>query len=133
VAAQAEGEHFGACSPAPMRIHDAEVIARDVCYWPKADMSECSAHVCFWGKADMQFYGCLLSRSLLGVKRTWVGALHMSAFDPKRTCHRNPAFGSPNPGLCNRIATDLEIHVYSRQTLCVSNKCAGILSFFYQS
>jgi hypothetical protein len=21
----------------------------------------------------------------LGVKRTWVGALHMSAFDPKRT------------------------------------------------
>ena len=23
---------------------------------------------------------------LLGVKRTWVGALHMSAFDPKRTC-----------------------------------------------
>jgi hypothetical protein len=23
--------------------------------------------------------------SLLGVKRTWVGALHMSAFDPKRT------------------------------------------------
>src|SRR5690349_8404797 len=24
-------------------------------------------------------------RSLLGVKRTWVGALHMSAFDPKRT------------------------------------------------
>jgi hypothetical protein len=26
-----------------------------------------------------------LSRSLSGVKRTWVGALHMSAFDPKRT------------------------------------------------
>jgi hypothetical protein len=24
-------------------------------------------------------------RSLLGVKRTWVGALQMSAFDPKRT------------------------------------------------
>src|SRR5215467_11976820 len=24
-------------------------------------------------------------RSLLGVKRTWVDALHMSAFDPKRT------------------------------------------------
>src|SRR4029434_10543933 len=23
--------------------------------------------------------------SLLGVKRTWVGAVHMSAFDPKRT------------------------------------------------
>src|SRR5215813_4454554 len=26
-----------------------------------------------------------LSRSLLGAKQTWVGALHMSAFDPKRT------------------------------------------------
>jgi hypothetical protein len=28
---------------------------------------------------------CLLSRSLLGVKRTWRFALHMSAYDPKRT------------------------------------------------
>jgi hypothetical protein len=28
-----------------------------------------------------------LSRSLLGAKRTWVGALHMSAFDPRRTFH----------------------------------------------
>src|SRR5262245_24894538 len=28
---------------------------------------------------------CLLSRSLLGVKRTCVAALHESAFDPKRT------------------------------------------------
>ena len=26
------------------------------------------------------------SMSLLGVKRTWVAALNMSAFDPKRTC-----------------------------------------------
>jgi hypothetical protein len=32
---------------------------------------------------------CPLSRSLLGVKRTWVGALHMSAFDPKRTLPSN--------------------------------------------
>jgi hypothetical protein len=39
----------------------------------------------FGGKADMQFYGCLLLRSLLGVKRTSLVALHMSAFDPKRT------------------------------------------------
>src|SRR5262245_6208527 len=39
----------------------------------------------FGGKADMTFVGSPLSRSLLGVKRTWVGALHMSAFDPKRT------------------------------------------------
>jgi hypothetical protein len=28
---------------------------------------------------------CPLSRSLLGVKRTWPFALHMSAYDPKRT------------------------------------------------
>jgi len=39
----------------------------------------------FRGKADMTIWACLLLRSLLGVKRTWVGALHMSAFDPKRT------------------------------------------------
>src|SRR5262245_43465303 len=37
------------------------------------------------GKADMTVCGCLLSRSLLGVKRTWAGAVQMSAFDPKRT------------------------------------------------
>src|SRR5215831_6926721 len=40
----------------------------------------------FRGKADMTIWACLLLRSLLGVKRTWVGALHMSAIDPKRTC-----------------------------------------------
>ena len=28
---------------------------------------------------------CPLSRLLLGVKRTWLVAMHMSAFDPKRT------------------------------------------------
>jgi hypothetical protein len=31
------------------------------------------------------FAACLLSRSLLGVKRTWRCAVHMSAYDPKRT------------------------------------------------
>jgi hypothetical protein len=39
----------------------------------------------FGGKADMTVCGISLSRSLLGVKRTWVDALQMSAFDPKRT------------------------------------------------
>src|SRR5262245_60705766 len=39
----------------------------------------------FGGKADMTFCACPLLRSLLGVKRTWPVALHMSAFDPKRT------------------------------------------------
>jgi hypothetical protein len=37
------------------------------------------------GKADMTLCGNPLSRSLLGVKRTWLVAAHMSAFDPKRT------------------------------------------------
>jgi hypothetical protein len=39
----------------------------------------------FGGKADMTFCGILLSRSLLGVKRTWLFASRMSAFEPKRT------------------------------------------------
>src|SRR5262245_4789657 len=39
----------------------------------------------FRGKADMTVYRSPLSRSLLGVKRTWLVAAHMSAFDPKRT------------------------------------------------
>ena len=33
----------------------------------------------------MTFCGSPLSRSLLGVKRTWLIAAHMSANDPKRT------------------------------------------------
>jgi len=37
------------------------------------------------GKADMSTGTCPLFRSLLGVKRTCVAALHESAFDPKRT------------------------------------------------
>src|SRR5262245_41848372 len=37
------------------------------------------------GKADMTVCGSPLSRSLLGVKRTCLCALHMSANDPKRT------------------------------------------------
>src|SRR5262245_5398870 len=39
----------------------------------------------FGGKADMTVCGSSHSRSLLGVKRTCPFALHMSAFDPKRT------------------------------------------------
>src|SRR5215475_1364960 len=38
-----------------------------------------------WGKADSTFCGNSLSRSLLDLKRTCLFALHMSAFDPKRT------------------------------------------------
>ena len=46
----------------------------------------------FRGKADITIAACLLLRSLLGVKRTWRFAAHMSASDPKRTC---PSFGDP--------------------------------------
>jgi hypothetical protein len=39
----------------------------------------------FGGKADMTLCGNPLLRSLSGVKRTWLFAVHMSAYDPKRT------------------------------------------------
>src|SRR5215475_9154332 len=39
----------------------------------------------FGAKADMAFCGISLSRSLLGVKRTWAVAPHMSDYDPKQT------------------------------------------------
>src|SRR5262249_37045206 len=42
----------------------------------------------FGGKADMTVCGGPLSRSLSGVKRTCAFALHISAFDPKRTWTR---------------------------------------------
>jgi hypothetical protein len=38
----------------------------------------------FGGKADMTLCENPLLRSLLGVKRTWFCAAHMSALDPKR-------------------------------------------------
>src|SRR5262245_66562294 len=53
------------------------------------------------GKADMTGCRCLLSMSLLGVKRTWLIALHMSAFDPKRT---SPVYLAPSRATV-RIAT----------------------------
>jgi len=60
----------------------------------------------FGGKADIPLRGNPLLRSLLGVKRTWVGAAHMSAFDPKRTCPlrreylSDAAFRAPNLAPC---------------------------------
>jgi len=52
----------------------------------------------FGGKADMTVCGCLLSRSLLGVKRTSHFAAHMSAFDPKRTWVLGPTGWWPYAG-----------------------------------
>jgi hypothetical protein len=51
----------------------------------------------FGGKADMTLCGISLSRLLLGVKRTWLVAAHMSAFDPKRT-------STAPHGLCEKLA-----------------------------
>src|SRR5262245_39405557 len=51
----------------------------------------------FGGKADMTGCACLLSRSLLGVKRTSTIALHMSAYDPKRTSPLNSRWSAVEP------------------------------------
>src|SRR5262249_935508 len=59
----------------------------------------------FGGKADMTGCGCLLSRSLLGVKGTWLIAAHMSAYDPKRTCASlNERKRNSYDGLCASAA-----------------------------
>jgi len=53
--------------------HPGETFSVQLMYvrsWPKADIRSCTAHVRFWGQADMTGCGCLLSRSLLGVKQT---------------------------------------------------------------
>src|SRR5262245_47745527 len=57
----------------------------------------------FGGKADMMRGSGLLSRSLLGAKRTCPFALHMSAFDPKRTwrLHREMSAYGPRIGGCS--------------------------------
>jgi|SoiMethySBSTD1v2_1073268.scaffolds.fasta_scaffold1164739_2 hypothetical protein len=48
------------------------------------------------GKEDMGLCGNPLSRSLSGVKRTCPFALHMSAYDPKRTSARPPQETNPS-------------------------------------
>jgi len=67
----------------------------------------------------MAFCGISLSRSLLGVKRTWLVAAHMSAFDPKRTCAsalQMSAFG---------VKADMTVSGYplSRSLLGVKRTC----------
>jgi hypothetical protein len=58
----------------------------------------------FRGKANIPCRGKPFSRSLLGVKRTWGVAPHMSAYDPKRTS------GLPTPSRVPiRIATISEV------------------------
>src|SRR5262245_58148390 len=53
----------------------------------------------FGGKADMTIGTCPLSQSLLGVKRTRVDTLPMSAYDPKRTF----AYAAPHSPLSQQV------------------------------
>jgi len=77
--AAAEDAGAAVCCTAPV-AHWVIERGRDFRSWHKAD-----AHILRRSKADMTFCGSPLLRSLLGVKRTWAVAPHMSAFDPKRT------------------------------------------------
>src|SRR5262245_28176214 len=56
----------------------------------------CAARLARWRE-------CLLLWSLMGVKRTWVGALHMSAFDPKRTLTVLALPGHGKASVCLRL------------------------------
>src|SRR5262245_27033128 len=72
----------------------------------------------FGGKADMTFAGSPLSRSLLGVKRTWAGAVRMSAFDPKRHHTMRLILGASN-----EIA---RVHNFCRRRgRCMAGRRAG--------
>jgi hypothetical protein len=84
--------HAGALPTERFRGEEAlSTIARrcrcTACGWRRAevrpDYGKVQAgptSVGWWSRRE-----CPLSRSLLGVKRTWPFALHISAFDPKRT------------------------------------------------
>src|SRR5262245_60245884 len=75
------------------------------------------------GKADMTVCGSPLSRSLLGVTRTWF-APHMSAFDPKRTwCNSVPY--RPDEAKIETKQKENEMDYGSGATGCRRNKlCA---------
>src|SRR5262249_18985156 len=60
----------------------------------------------FGGKADMALCGNSLSRLLLGVKRTWLVAAHMSAFDPKRTLGLTSNFRSRRVPFLSRLVSE---------------------------
>jgi hypothetical protein len=76
----------------------------------------------FRGKADMTICGCPLLRSLLGVKRTWLFALHMSANDPKRTLahHLDGGLVGTTSGFAHR--RDRENELEQRPILAVRRR-----------
>jgi hypothetical protein len=62
-------------------------------FGPKQKQASALHMSAFGGKADMTVCGNSLSWSLLGVKRTWLVAPHMSANDPRRTLARHDQGG----------------------------------------
>jgi hypothetical protein len=84
VAVQVEARSFRIIAGSPRgftkKADSSNFLTRYFC--PECGSSHMSA---FGSKADMTIAACLLLGSLLGVKRTWLVAAHMSASDPKRT------------------------------------------------
>src|SRR5262249_326669 len=93
----ARGRHHRVSRCPLWPLADIPVRTAHVCFWPKADIPSCTPHTpTFRGKADMTVCESPLSRSLLGVKRTWRFSLH---FGPKRKL----------PRLANLIILKLEL------------------------
>ena len=71
--------HLGLCRPTEKAAHGVKEMAS--LNWCRG--APISARARFWHKAGLP--GAVSQCPLSGVKRTWVDALHMSAYDPKRT------------------------------------------------
>jgi hypothetical protein len=58
-------------------------------YWPKTDMSLCTAHIRFWGQSGHGHFAWRMSAFAVAIggkaDMPFRAAHHMSAFDPKRT------------------------------------------------
>src|SRR5262245_66186617 len=91
------------------------VIVLMSAYGPKRTSLVALRMSAFGGKADVTFCENSLSRSLLGVKRTWRFALHMSACDPKRTsaCTGCGRAGRFRGCLCGRLGYGGDHHFAS--------------------
>jgi hypothetical protein len=71
--------HLGLCRPTEKAAHGVKEMAS--LNWCRG--APISARARFWHKAGL--LGAVSQCPLSGVKRTWVDALHMSVYDPKRT------------------------------------------------
>jgi hypothetical protein len=71
--------HLGLCRPTEKAAHGVKEM--ESLNWCRG--APISARARFWHKAGLP--GAVSQCPLSGVKRTWVDALHMSAYDPKRT------------------------------------------------